>query len=67
MYAIRSYYGSAVVTIPEGEDLYAAYSLMSGKRIRHLVIVDDQGRAVGVKTFSDLMRRLGEEYLAEIV
>ena len=65
-YQVCDVMSTAVVTISEGEDLYAAYSLMSGKRIRHLVIVDDQGRAVGVKTFSDLMRRLGEEYLSEI-
>jgi len=65
-YQVRDVMSAAVVTIPESEDMFAAYSLMCGKNIRHLVVVDDQGRAVGIKTFSDLMRRLGEEYLSEI-
>ncbi|QLA16601.1 CBS domain-containing protein [Desulfolutivibrio sulfoxidireducens] len=65
-YQVRDVMSAAVVTISESEDLFAAYSLMCGKNIRHLVVVDDQGRAVGIKTFSDLMRRLGEEYLSEI-
>jgi CBS domain-containing protein len=65
-YQVRDVMSASVVTIPENEDLFAAYSLMCGKNIRHLVVVDDQGRAVGIKTFSDLMRRLGEEYLSEI-
>jgi signal transduction histidine kinase/DNA-binding NarL/FixJ family response regulator len=65
-YQVRDVMSAAVVTILESEDLFAAYSLMCGKNIRHLVVVDEQGRAVGIKTFSDLMRRLGEEYLSEI-
>ncbi len=65
-YQVRDVMSASVVTVPENEDLFAAYSLMCGKNIRHLVVVDEQGRAVGIKTFSDLMRRLGEEYLSEI-
>ncbi|NDY55560.1 CBS domain-containing protein [Desulfovibrio sulfodismutans] len=65
-YQVRDVMSAAVVTISENEDMFAAYSLMCGKNIRHLVVVDEQGRAVGVKTFSDLMRRLGEEYLSEM-
>ena len=65
-YLVRDVMSGSVVTISEREDLFAAYSLMSGKGIRHLVIVDAKGKAVGIKTFSDLMHRLGEEYLSEI-
>jgi len=65
-YQVRDVMSASVVSITEGEDLYAAFSLMCGKNIRHLVIVDELGRAIGVKTYSDLMRRLGEEYLSEI-
>jgi signal transduction histidine kinase len=65
-YLVRDVMSANVVTISEREDLFAAFSLMSGKGIRHLVIVNEKGKAVGIKTFTDLMHRLGEEYLAEV-
>ncbi len=65
-YLVRDVMSGNVVTISEREDLFAAFSLMSGKGIRHLVILNEKGKAVGIKTFTDLMHRLGEEYLAEV-
>ena len=65
-YLVRDIMSSNVVTIKENEDLYAAYSLMCGRGIRHLAIVDSEGRAAGIMTFSDLMTRLGAEFLSEV-
>lgn len=65
-YLIRDVMSSRVVTVSEDDDLFEVYSRMCGNRIRHLVITDDRGGVVGVKTFTDLMNELGREYLAEI-
>jgi signal transduction histidine kinase len=65
-YLVRDIMSSRVVTIDSGSDLYTAYSLMSGKGIRHLVVTGSDGMVEGVMTFTDLMSRLGNEFLAEL-
>ena len=65
-YLVRDVMSSRLVAASDREDLYEVYSKMCGNRIRHLVLTDDRGAAMGVKTFTDLMSRLGLEYLSEI-
>lgn len=65
-YLVRDIMSSRVITVSEDTDLFAAYSLMCGNRIRHLVITDESGNVAGVKTFTDLMASLGREYLSEV-
>ncbi len=55
-----------VATIAETSPIYEAYALLSSRGVRHLVVVDDAGRACGVVTQSNLVRQLGYDYLAEI-
>ncbi len=65
-YLVQDVMSTNVVAISGSEDIYASYSLMCSRGIRHLAICDDEGKAVGVLTYTDLMRRLGAELLSEI-
>jgi CBS domain-containing membrane protein len=44
------------VTMTEGDDLADAKSRMLEKRIRHLPVVDEDGRLIGLLTQRDLLR-----------
>lgn len=46
--------------------IYEAYNLLAQRHIRHLVVVDQVGKALGVLTQSDLVAHLGFEYFAEV-
>ena len=63
---VRELMSSPVVTVAEDTVLLEAYNLLSRKRLRHLVMVDESGRAKGVLTQSDLVERLGYDTLSEI-
>jgi CBS domain-containing membrane protein len=45
-----------VITIRPGESIATAYDLMLDHRIRHLVVVDEDGDLVGLLTHRDLLR-----------
>ncbi|RPI49169.1 MAG: CBS domain-containing protein, partial [Deltaproteobacteria bacterium] len=53
---------SPVLTANKNIDTYTAYNLFETNKIRHLVIVDHENRAVGVVTQSDIIECLGYEY-----
>ncbi|MFW5837058.1 MAG: CBS domain-containing protein [Desulfovibrionaceae bacterium] len=57
---------SPVVTAAGDNFVYEAYNLLATRRIRHLVLVDENGRAEGVLTLSDLIAHLGIEYFVEV-
>lgn len=57
---------SPVLTANRDMFNFEAYNLLASHRIRHLVIVDDTGRAVGALTFSDLVEHLGFEYFVQV-
>jgi diguanylate cyclase (GGDEF)-like protein/PAS domain S-box-containing protein len=57
---------SPVLTANRDMFNFEAYNLLASHRIRHLVIVDDAGRAVGALTFSDLVEHLGFEYFVQV-
>jgi PAS domain S-box-containing protein len=63
---VRELMSSPVITVAEDTVLVDAYQLLSRKRLRHLVMVDANGRAKGVMTQSDLVQRLGYDSLSEI-
>lgn len=63
---VRDLMSAPVITVGEETVLVEAYHLLSSKRLRHLVMVDGEGKAKGVLTQSDLIERLGYDSLSEI-
>ncbi len=57
---------SPVTTIAENAYIYEAYHLLAKKRVRHLVVTDADGRAMGVITQSNMVQQLGYDYLSEV-
>lgn len=62
---IREMMSSPVLTANKNTDTYTAYNLLEINKIRHLVVVDHENRAVGVVTQSDMIECLGYEYFVE--
>jgi CBS domain-containing protein len=50
---IRELMSSPVLTANKHTELYAAYSLLVTRKIRHLVVVDDENHAIGLVTQSN--------------
>jgi PAS domain S-box-containing protein len=63
---IRELMSSPVLTANQNMEMYTAYNLLVTRRIRHLIVVDDENHAVGVVTQSNLIEQLGYEYFVEI-
>lgn len=63
---MRELMNNPVITTPPDTNIYEAYNLLETNRIRHLVIVDDNGELAGLVTQSDIMKNLGLEYFVEI-
>jgi diguanylate cyclase (GGDEF)-like protein/PAS domain S-box-containing protein len=57
---------SPVVTATGDSYMFEAYNMLATRKIRHLVLVDDEGAAWGVLTLSDMIRHLGVEYFVEV-
>ncbi len=55
-----------LVTVTRDTFVYEAYNLLASNQLRHLVVVDDKGRAIGVVTESNLVEHLGLEHFLEI-
>lgn len=53
------------LTAPVRMDYREAYQLLLNHRIRHLVVVDEQGLLVGIVTGTDFLSHLGLEYFME--
>jgi|GEM_PF-905376 len=47
-------------------DVFSAYEELAGNRIRHLVIVDEEGKALGLVSLGDFLANLGMEYFIEL-
>ena len=62
---IRKWMSSPVLTADKNMDIYTAYNLLEANKIRHLVVVDRENRAVGVVTQSNMIECLGYEYFVE--
>lgn len=62
---IKDLMTSPVLTASKDTSIYTAYKLLSTNKIRHLVVVDDKNRSVGVVTQSNIIKHLSYEYFAE--
>ncbi|HEX6734879.1 MAG TPA: CBS domain-containing protein [Azonexus sp.] len=63
---VGAYMSSPVMTAPRDLDYATAQLQMAGRSIRHLVVVDEQGRLCGVATETDFRRHLGSGFFAAI-
>ncbi|GFK95056.1 putative signaling protein [Fundidesulfovibrio magnetotacticus] len=57
---------SPVLTAPSHMPIPEAFSMLLEKGIRHLVVVDAAGRALGMVTQTNMVRNLGVEYFVEV-
>lgn len=55
-----------VLTAVGGMDFREAYRLMMAQQVRHLAVVDEDGRLIGIASESDFARHVGLEYLVEM-
>ncbi|WP_243438276.1 diguanylate cyclase domain-containing protein [Fundidesulfovibrio soli] len=63
---LREIMTSPVCTAVEDTPVHEAFSLLLNKGIRHLVVVDAKGRAVGMVTQTNMVQHLGVEYFVEV-
>ena len=55
-----------VLTVSPNLGYGAAYQLMSEHRVRHLVVVNDDGTLIGLVSEGDFLHHMGMEYLVEL-
>ncbi len=63
---IRELMSAPVFTVTAQTPLYESYGILISNRIRHLVVVDDRQKAIGVVTFSNIINYLGSEYFLDV-
>lgn len=63
---IREFMSSPVLTAQSDMYIYEAFHVLTTRRIRHMIVVDEQNRAVGVVTQSDLVEHLAYNDFLEI-
>jgi PAS domain S-box-containing protein len=63
---VRDLMSMPLVTAHSDMGLYVAFNLFTTHEIRHLVVVNDANRAVGMVTQSDIVEHLGYEYFVEM-
>lgn len=56
-----------LVTVRAGDEVHEAYHRMALNRIRHLVVVDDNGATVGIVTETDFRKHRGLESFVGVV
>ncbi|WP_316368740.1 EAL domain-containing protein [Candidatus Thiodiazotropha sp. CDECU1] len=54
------------LTAAENMDFHDAYRIMSEKKYRHLLVVDDEGCLSGLVSEADFLHHMGMEYLVEL-
>jgi diguanylate cyclase (GGDEF)-like protein/PAS domain S-box-containing protein len=59
---IREVMSAPVLSAEKDLLIYEAFNLLAHSKIRHLVVVDAAGRAVGMLTQSNIIDHLGQEY-----
>jgi len=64
--SIREIMSAPVLTVTGETYIYEAFNILGHSKIRHLVVVDAESRAVGMVTQSNLIERLGTEYFREV-
>ncbi|BBL74827.1 PAS domain S-box protein [Methylomagnum ishizawai] len=63
---VSGFMSAPLVTAPPDLEFRAAYTLLQRHRVRHLVAVDGQGRAVGVVSSTDFRTHLGLDIFRKI-
>jgi diguanylate cyclase (GGDEF)-like protein/PAS domain S-box-containing protein len=63
---VREIMSSPVLTAPEDMPIHQAFATLIEKGIRHLVVVDAKGKALGMVTQTNMVQNLGLEYFVEI-
>ncbi len=56
----------SVRTVTRETLLYEAFELLAVNKMRHLVVVDEFGHAVGVATLSDMIKQFGYDYFIKV-
>jgi diguanylate cyclase (GGDEF)-like protein/PAS domain S-box-containing protein len=59
-YPIRDVMSAPVLTAVEDMFVYEAFHILMANRIRHLVVVDDDRRIIGVMTLSNIVDQIGQ-------
>jgi len=57
---------SPVISVTEDADIFQVYDLLSSKKIRHMVVLDDAGQIAGLATLTDILGGLSIEYFIEL-
>ena len=65
-YLLRDLMSRPVRTARKSTGLYEAYHVLEQHRIRHLVVVDDDGAAIGMVTQSNILANLDYDYFVEV-
>lgn len=55
-----------VFTEKKDRNIFEAYRMMEARKIRHLVVVDDENKVVGVLTHTDILDRMYDEHCSEV-
>ena len=55
-----------VITVTRSMYFFEAFNILTERRIRHLVVVDDQGVAIGVLTQTDMVEHFGYDYFIKV-
>ncbi|SMF95944.1 PAS domain S-box-containing protein [Methylomagnum ishizawai] len=63
---VSGFMSAPLVTAPPDLEFRAAYTLLQRHRVRHLVAVDGQGRAVGIASSTDFRTHLGLDIFRKI-
>jgi len=63
---MREVMSSSLRTVSEEGFLFDAFDTLAAHGIRHLVVVDAEGRATGVVTQSDLLLHMGYDYFVKV-
>jgi diguanylate cyclase (GGDEF)-like protein/PAS domain S-box-containing protein len=65
-FKVREIMSSPVLTAREDMLIHEAFTMLMEKNIRHLVVVDAKGRALGMVTQTNMVQNLGVEYFVEV-
>ncbi|MDX8411805.1 MAG: PAS domain S-box protein, partial [Mariprofundaceae bacterium] len=63
---VRDVMTSPVITVAENTNIFQAYDVLSSKKIRHMVVVDDAGQVAGLATLTNILGGLSIEFFVEL-
>ncbi|MBF0526692.1 MAG: diguanylate cyclase [Deltaproteobacteria bacterium] len=63
---VKNMMRSSVLTVKEDTYIYEAFGLLTSKNLRHMVVVDQQNKAIGVVTYSNMLEHLVYEDFLEV-